>query len=78
MLFFIAIRQGIHVRVVEQRAVALAPWETLCPHAEVLILYEFGARVAALVVCHDAVHSAEDDRRECDEEGHVAPYFIAT
>merc|ERR1719167_722794 len=76
LVLFVAVREGVHVGVVEQRGVAVPPRELLAPDPEVVIGNELGGGVGILVSHAEGVHVPDDDGDGGKEEA-LLPGLVA-
>merc|ERR1719340_157066 len=77
-VLFVAVREGVHVGVVEQRVVAVSPRELLAPDSEVVIGNELRGGVGVLVSHAEGVHVPEDDDGDGGKEEALLPGLVAT
>merc|ERR1712107_866915 len=76
LVLLIAVREGVHVRVVDQRVVAISPGEL--PDPEVVIGNKLRGGVGALVSHAESVHVTEDDDGNGSKDKSLLPNLEAT
>merc|ERR1719278_2426522 len=77
LVLFVAVREGVHVGVVEQRVVAVPPGELLAPDSEVVIGNELGGGVGVLVSHAEGVHVSQDYDGDGGKEETLLPGLVA-
>merc|ERR1719300_1026512 len=77
LVLLVAIREGVHVGVVEQGVVAVPPRELLAPDSEVVIGNELGGGVGVLVSHAEGVPVPEDDDGDGGKEEALLPGLVA-
>merc|ERR1719340_367670 len=75
LVLFVAVREGVHVGVVEQRVVAVPPRELTLV---LLVAIREGVDVGVLVSHAEGVHVPEDDDGDGGKEEALLPGLVAT
>merc|ERR1719147_475053 len=74
---FVPCWEGIHVGVVDEGVVTIAPGESLGPDSEMVIGDEFGSSVLRSITHSEGIDVSEDDDGDASEEEGFFPHFPA-
>merc|ERR1719278_795964 len=78
LVLLIAVREGIHVGVVDQRVVSISPWELLAPDPEVVIGDKLRGGMGALISHAKGVDVPKDDDGDGSKEEALLPGLVST